>query len=571
MARLSLCLAAALALACSGATPAPSASAASVLLVTIDTLRADRVGAYGDASARTPNIDGLARGGVVFEAAYCTAPITLPSHASLLTGLLPPAHGVRGNGSFALGKGARTLGEVLRSRGLRSAAFVGAFPLARRFGLDRGFDHYDDAFERAPGLHFEFPERPADRVVAAARAWLAANPGPAFVWVHLYDPHAPYAPPAEFRGADPYRGEIAFVDSALGPLLLDWDARPGPAVVALAADHGEAFGEHEEESHSLFVYDTTLRVPLVLRGAGVPAGRRIATPVSLVDLPASLADLAGASGSLPGASLRPLWAHEGARGAAVYAETLAPRLDFGWSDLRAWRDGKFKYVRAPRPELFDLEADPGETRNLVASEPERARAMAADLETALKEMGERESRAAADPEAAERLRALGYVQGPGGRGSGADPKDRVGVARSLARASGPFSGPEEVVRTYREIVALDPENPLANFRLADALLRAGRAREAVPHFTRVIEGGPTSADPFVGLATAYAELGRIGDAERVLRRALDLELGSGQVHFNLGEIARSRGDEKSARAAYEAALSDESTRARARERLDSLR
>lgn len=552
--------------ACQQQQPTPP-SPPSVLLVTIDTLRADRVGAYGDAAARTPTIDALARAGTLFESAYAAAPITLPSHATLLTGLLPPAHGVRGNGSFVLGSGPRTLAEALKARGLQTAAFVGAFPLARRFGLARGFDHYDDALERAPGLHFEFPERRADAVVAAARGWLGTRPGPVFVWVHLYDPHAPYAPPEAFRGSDPYRGEIAFADSALAPLLAAWDARSGPSVVVLTADHGEAFGEHDEESHSLFVYDTTLRVPLIVRAPGVPAGRRVTAPVGLVDVAATVSDLAGASG-LPGTSLRGQWLPGAAPAAPLYAETLSPQLDFGWSDLRAWRDGGYKLIRAPKPELYDLAADPGETHNRIAAEPERARRMNAALDAALAQ--ETTSAQAADPETVERLRSLGYVQGPGGRGSGADPKDRTAVARRIAAAVGPFAGPEDVVRHYRPIAVLDPQNPLVNFRLADALLRAGRGRDAIPLFEKVVAGGPRSADPFVGLATAYAQAGKLAEAKTVLERALAVDPANGQVHYNLGEIARLGGDTAAARSRYTAALEDPVTRARAEARLREL-
>jgi choline-sulfatase len=546
---------------------------ASVLLITVDTLRADRVGAYGDAAARTPHIDALARAGVVFESAFSSSPITLPSHTTLMTGLVPPSHGVRGNGSFRLGSGPRTLAEALRARGLRTAAFVGAFPLDHRFGLARGFDQYDDALERAPGLHFEFPERRADKVVEPARAWLAITSGPVFAWVHVYDPHAPYDPPPAFRGEDPYRGEIAFVDAALGPLLAAWDARPGPSLVVLTADHGEAFGEHGEESHSLFVYDTTLHVPLIFRGTGLPSGVRIAGAAGLVDVAATVADLAGVAETLPGSSLRPLWTtpHPSAIVSPLYAETLAPAQDFGWSDLRAWRVGRHKYIRAPRPELYDLLTDPGEEHDLAAREPERVASMEAALEAALAANGERDSKQALDPETAERLRALGYVQSPGGRGSGADPKDKVLVARAIARAAGPFQGPADVARAYRAIAALDPENPLVNFRLADALLRADRSAEAIPVFVKVVAGGARSADPFVGLATAYARTGRLNDAKRALEKALVVDPTSGQVRYNLGEIARGRGDREGARAQYEAARNDPVTRTRAEARLAELR
>ncbi len=542
----------------------------SVLLVTIDTLRADRVGAYGDTAAHTPHIDAVAREGLLFEAAVSPVPLTLPAHATLLTGLMPPRHGVRGNGSFALGPGPRTLGEALKRRGLRTAAFVGAFPLARRFGLDRGFDVYDDAFERAPGLHFDFAERRADRVVEAALAWLAAVHGPAFLWVHLYDPHAPYDPPEGFRGVDAYRGEIAFADAMLGRLLRAWDARPGPSVVAVTSDHGEAFGEHGEESHGLFVYDTTLHVPLVLRGPGLPAGRRAGSRVSIADLAATLAALAGAE-AIAGRSLaRFSSAATDPAAGPLYAETLAPRLDFGWSELRSIQEGRFKYIRAPRAELYDLAADPGETRNLAASLPDVAARLSFALDDSLARLGDAESRRGPDPDAAERLRALGYVQGPEGRGSGADPKDRIEVARLIAQAVGPFESPQALVAAYEAIARRDPENPLVNLRLADALLRSGRAAASVAPFRRVTASQPRSADPWVGLATALAQTGRTAEAKHALEQALGVDPASGQAHYNLGELARLRGDAAEERRQYEAALLDPVTRQRAAARLEQL-
>ena len=549
----------------SAASAAPAAR--SVLLVTIDTLRADRLGCYGDTRARTPRIDALAAGGTAFERAFTAVPITLAAHASLFTGLIPPAHGVRGNGAFALAAGVATLAEAMSSSGRSTAAFVGGFPLARRFGLDRGFGHYDDRMGKPSGVHYEFAERRADAVVDAAIGWLAARPGDVFVWVHLFDPHAPYDPPPAFAGGDPYRGEIAAVDAAVGRLLDAWNARPGPATVALTADHGEAFGEHGEESHSLFLYDVTLRVPLVLRGSGVPAASRRPEPVSLVDLGATLLSLAGAPASLPGASL--LGAADAAR--PLYAETLAPRFDFGWSELRAIRAGRHKFIRAPRSELYDVEADPGEMRNLAGAQPEVVARLSAALDTVLSAAGEAQTRRAVDPETAERLRSLGYVQGVGEGGTGADPKDKVEVARRIARAAGPFRDHAAAAAAYREIAALDPDVPVVNFRLADALLRSGRPAESIPYYRKVLAASPRTADPFVGLATAQAGLGRLDDAARVLTEGLRVDPASGQAHFNLGEIARVRGDRAAARRAYEAARADPITRDRAEARLATLR
>jgi arylsulfatase A-like enzyme len=540
-----------------------------VLLVTVDTLRADRVGAYGDEAARTPHMDALAAGGVLFERAYTPAPVTLPAHASMMTGLLPPAHGVRGNGAFALGPGIPTLAEALRARGLATAAFIGGFPLARRFGLTRGFDDYDDAMGKPPGVSYELAERRADAVVEAARRWLAAHPGRVFVWVHLFDPHAPYDPPPAYRAPDPYRGEVAATDVALGTLMAAWAGRPEPSLVVLTADHGEAFGEHGEESHSLFVYDTTLRVPLLIRGPGWPGGRRVKAAIGLTDLAATVLDAVGPGLDLPGRSLRR--SVEGdPPGDALYAETLAPRLDFGWSDLRALRANHYKYIRAPRPELYHTDRDPVESRDISAEHPEIAARLRTELDRIIAASGEVETRRGPDPDAAERLRSLGYVQGPQARGSGADPKDMVDVALLIARAAGPFRDHATAAAAYRAIAIRDPANPLVNLRLADALLRAGRAEDAVPYYKKVIAARPRTADAFVGLASAHAERGRLDEAGQVLIEGLAVDPASGQVHYNLGEVARVNGDAEAARREYTAALADPVTRDRAQVRLQAL-
>lgn len=566
-----LCVALSLA-ACRGPSTPPAATptaARSLLLITIDTLRADRLGAYGDARARTPTLDRLAREGTLFEQAFSVAPLTLPAHASLMTGLTPPGHGVRGNGSFALPAGVPTLAEALAARGLRGAAFVGGYPLARPFGLARGFEHYDDHVERSPGLHFDFAERPASAVVAAACAWLAVQTGPVFVWVHLFDPHAPYAPAPEFAGPDAYRGEIAAVDAALVPLIDAFLARPERALVAATADHGEAFGEHGEDSHSLFAYDTTLRVPLILHGPGIAAGRRVTEAVSTVNLAATLLARLGPGPQLPGLALLEQTT-EALAATPLYAETLAPRLDFGWSDLRVWRRGPHKLIRAPRVELYDVVADPGETRDVADHEPAVRQRLLAELAAHLASTGEHESGQAASQETRERLRAFGYVQGPQGRGSGADPKDMLAVARRIAEAVGPFRDHAEAARVYAAIQTLDPPNPLVNLRLADALLRAGRARQAVPAYRRVLASGPRTADPFVGLASAWLELGRLDEAERVLREGTAVTPRDGQINYNLGELARARGRRDEARAHYTIALDDPVTHTRALRQLQAI-
>jgi tetratricopeptide (TPR) repeat protein len=553
------------------ARPARVEPRPSVLLITIDTLRADRLGAYGDTKSRTKALDALAGEGVLFERAYTPVPITLPAHVSLMTGLLPPAHGVRGNGAFALGPNIPTLAEALKAAGLKTAAFVGGFPLSRRFGLSRGFDEYDDPMSKAPGVNYDFAERRGRAVVDAATRWMSGNPGPVFVWVHLFDPHAPYDPPPEFRTDDPYRDEIASADAAIATLISAWDARPGPSVVVATADHGEAFGEHGEWSHSLFIYDTTLRVPLIVRAPGLSAGQRSRIRVGLTDIPATVLELARVPGtSMPGLSLTRSLAPD-ARDRALYAETEAPRLDFGWSDLRSLRQDGFKWIRAPTSELYALDDDPEEAKNLAAADSSRAHSLDAALSKVLEGTGEKTASHTTDAESAERLRSLGYVQGPGGRGSGADPKDKVEVARKIASATGPFADWSEAIASYRRLVALDPENPLLNLRLADALLRSGQPGPSLPFFARVVKAGPTTADPFVGYATALAQLDRLKEARPVLEQGLGVDPSSGQIHYNLGEIARIEGRFDDARREYEAALHDPVTAERARTRLSETR
>jgi hypothetical protein len=391
------------------------------------------------------------------------------------------------------------------------------------------------------------------------------------VWVHLFDPHAPYDPPGDFRTDDPYRDEIAAVDATTAHLLSEWDARPGPSVVALTSDHGEAFGEHGEWSHSLFIYDTTLRVPLIVRGRGFDPGKRSEVAVGLTDIAATLIESAGVIGaSLPGVSLTQALG-PGARDRVLYAETLAPRIDFGWSDLRSLREAGFKWIRAPRPELYVLAEDEGEARNRADEDGARARALDAALSKLLATTGETTARRSPDAEAEDRLRSLGYVQGPGGRGSGADPKDKVEVARRIAEATGPFADWPAAIASYRSLVALDPHNPLLNMRLADALLRSGKPSDSLRFFASVVKSQPTTADPHVGYATALAQLGRLAEARRILEEAVVVDPRNGQVRYNLGEIARVEGRVSDARREYEAALADPVTAARAQARLQEIR
>ncbi len=505
-----------------------------VLLVTIDTLRADRVGAYGHGPARTPVIDGLAARGVRFTRAFATAPITLPSHASLLTGRYPPAHRSRHNG-MAVAADVPTLAETLRRAGFATAAFVAAFPLDRRFGLQRGFDVYGDRMPRgADGRPAN--ERAGQQVVDEALAWMGSRRGDRmFLWVHLFEPHAPYGAVADGRPvAERYDAEVAEADRQVGRLLDGLGPGRDQTLVVVAADHGEAFGEHGEIGHSVFVYDTTLRVPLVMAGPGL-APRLVEADVALVDVAPTVATLLGAGPfAADGADVSgPL------RGGApwpereLYAESFAPLLDFGWSPLRTLRGGGLKVIAAPRPELFDVAADAGESANLAGVDRARTASWLARVDRI--SPPSLETRAAADPEAARRLQALGYTAGaPAAPRSLADPKDRGAVAAQLAQVtSGEVTG-ATLEATLRQILTADPGNPQAHLRLGVVLADSDRCAAAESEFAAAIAAQMPTADAHLGLAGCLARRGQAADAARILAQADVVEPDNPVVAANRG-------------------------------------
>jgi len=407
------------ALIVSGCSHHARARAEHILIVTLDTTRSDYLPAYGSSRVTTPNLDRLARDGVVFEQATTVAPLTLTAHCSLFTGLRPPHHGVRDNGDEPLASHHATLAEVLHGRGFRTAAFVGSAVLQVNRGLARGFDVYRDGINEDPWDRHSV-RRPANEVVDEAIRWLEGGTGlPFFLWVHLYDAHAPYDVPEPYRtmySEDPYAGAIAFMDAQVGRLLdtLERYGLSQRAAIVLASDHGEAFGEHGERGHGIFVYQEVLRVPLIIKAPGL-SRRRVANVTSLVDVMPTVLDLAGAS-PLPmdGVNLIPFLRGEAAwPEREIYSESLYP-MRFGRNPLRALRDGRFKFIDAPRPELYDLESDPSEQRNLAV---ERA-ALVLAMSRRLSALGDAASplRAKRDlytpsTETRERLASLGYVSG----------------------------------------------------------------------------------------------------------------------------------------------------------------
>jgi arylsulfatase A-like enzyme/tetratricopeptide (TPR) repeat protein len=543
-----------------------------VLLVTIDTLRADHVGCYGSRRAATPVLDALAARGVRFETAIAPTPLTAPSHASILTGLTPLRHGVRDNGGFALPEGIGTLAEALRASGYRTAAFVSGFPLDRRFGLARGFDLYDDRLPRGTDARrAAYVERPADQTTDALLRWLdgeasaaAAAAAPRFAWVHYFDPHAPYEPPPafaeRFRGA-PYDGEIAFVDAQLGRVLDHLRARGvlERTLVLATADHGESLGEHGEPTHGVFIYDATQRVPLILAGPGVPA-RGVATTVARsLDVAPTLLDLAGLGvpDAMEGRSLRRAARGESLPDAPAYLESLFAHLQLGFAPLHGWRTAEWKLIEAPRPELYGLSNDPGETRDRHAGEAARAERLTRELRAALL-VKPPVARAAAGGDAAERLRALGYLGGgdaPAARGARRDPKDGLAlllrVERGVAEAQ---ADPALAIRELSAALAEEPGLTLARRYRAIALARAGDARAALADLDALVREGAAGADDLVLRGECLRRAGRAGEARQALLEAQRLAPLAPEAALARAQLAAAEGRADEAEAAFEEAL-----------------
>jgi arylsulfatase A-like enzyme/Flp pilus assembly protein TadD len=505
------------------ALPSAAASPASrsVVLVTLDTTRADALGAYG-ARTPTPALDGLARRGVRYANAITASPLTLPAHASLLTGLEPPEHGVLDNGIAVLGSDLPTLASVLEKRGYSTAAFVASRVLDRRFGLARGFATYDDRMAAENTGEYGYPERSAVAVTDAALAWLDRAPRarPFLLWVHYYDPHAPYQGDGDGDAAR-YAGEVAAVDRQVARLLKALPTGAHAPIVAAVADHGEALGEHGERGHGLFLYGPVLHVPLIVAGPGLPAGRVVDGPVASRRLAPTLAHLAGVPGTLPGDVLPGLG--PATTPAAVYSETWLPATAYGWAPLRAWSEARWRYVDAPRPELYDLAADPGETRDRARAEPREAARLHRDLVARTESLRPRAAAMAPDPGVGEAMRSLGYLSGASGRRAGTiDPKDGLTMLDELAAAR--------------------------------RLLEAGRAGEALPLMRRLCERSPGNVPFLSQLATAQQETGDLAGAVRTLREARDLNPQSDFMHLNLAEALRRQGQADAARRSYEEAL-----------------
>ena len=598
--RYVLCLVGLVALGSCKSGSAPPRSRLNLLLVTIDTLRADRLGCYGYSQIETPNLDKIARQGVLFENAVAPAPLTAPSHASMMTGVYPTVHKVRNTGGFVLSPSQPKLSKILQDQGWDTAAFIGSSVLKGRFGFNQGFAVYDDEMPTsASGSAVAEPERRAGEVVDRAVKWLDAQSGkPFFLWVHVYDPHIPYDPPAPFREKyrdRPYDGEIAYTDQQLGRLFdtVARKSRPENTLIAVLSDHGESFSEHGEYTHGVFLYDTTLRIAFLMAGGPIPAGLRVKQQARTVDLLPTVLELMGlkAPQGMQGTSLAPAFRGKEVPTAYSYAETLFPKFNMGWAEIRAMRTNRWKYIRAPKPELYDLAQDPAETTNVIANHAAEAQELEAQLK-AVSAGAEKVAPAPMDPRTMQQLRSLGYLGGSSSQpaeltGKGTDPKDRLDVLRLLHLAVHSGAPLPQRISMLRKAIAEDPTNPTLYNNLGNLYAEAGRQAEAMALYQDALHKGvspawlysrlgslylrqgnkadaiaslevaarlnPSDYESLENLAVAYRAAGRVDDSERVLNSILKSGEEYAPAYNELGMAAFQKGDKAAAQGYFEKA------------------
>lgn len=548
-----------------------------VLLITIDTLRADRLHCYGFQEINTPNIDDLAERGVLFADATAHVPLTLPSHTAIMTGNFPSYHGVHDNGGFHVAKSQITMAEIFKQNGFATGAIVGAFVLDSTWGLNQGFDSYFDHFDvsKEERINLGSIQRNAEDVYKQAIEFLNIHKKERFfLWTHFYDPHTPYEPPEEFARLypnRPYVAEIAHTDFVVGKLLdyLDRLQLRDKTVILLTGDHGESLGEHDESTHAFFVYDATLHVPMIL---SVPhtnlAHKRIVQQVRSVDVMPTLLQLAGISvpESVQGRSLL----HMVLDAATIerrpsYAECYYPQYHFGWSRLLSLRDGRYKYIDTPRPELYDLTTDPHEIHNVYGQHQD----IASEMKSELLKIAAVQSRDAlmapgeVDDETHEKLAALGYVgafAGPKNSDPGKlpDPKDKIGLFNriSSARMDSLDGKSEDAIAKFKEILQLDPGIVDAQFMLGNEYFKLERYSDALEAFKKTLELKPDYEFAMINLANTYRRMGKIDEALAGFEYFLRKNPDNTQILARMGELYLSRQEPDKAMEYLERALKE---------------
>ncbi len=538
-------------------TFAASNSSLNVVVITIDTLRADHLGCYGYKQVRTPNIDALAADGARFERAFTAVPVTLPSHTVMFTGTYPMLSGMHDFAANKLGPGQPTLASTLKEHGYSTGAVIGSAVLDSRFGLNRGFDFYYDHFDfnRLQESNLEEMERPGDLVTDVALDWLSKNyQKKFFLWVHLYDPHYPYRPPAPYAAEyqdRPYDGEIAFADSQVGRLIhfLKSKGLYGNTLIVLSGDHGESLGEHGEKTHGFFIYNATLHVPFIVHLPGAASLRIVPELVNLADLmPTVLQALKiDVPTQLQGHNLLPLMrTREPGAARSLYAETFLPRLHFNWSELRGVETKNYHFIDAPKPELYDLTKDPGETRNLFGEKKAVADEMRAQLARLIQQYSagpELAEKTGLDPALMERLTSLGYAGFSGGGRSPTitdralpDPKDRIQVYELISDAIAESQHGDYPASTekFNQALKSDPDSVPVHYLLGLNYYRMREYPAAVEHLQRVLQLSPDYSLASFQLGLAYARSGDFDRAIETLKRTLELDPSNFSAAYNLG-------------------------------------
>ena len=543
----------------------------SYILITVDTLRADRIGCYGCNQVDTPTMDLFAERGVMFTRCIAQTPLTLPSHTSIMTGTYPTFHGVRDNGGFLVSQQMVTLAEKFKGKGFETAAFVASYVLDSKWGLDQGFDHYFDSFElsKYKTISLGNIQRPADEVLDQALGWLAARKEKkTFTWIHLYDPHTPYEPPspyAEQYANRPYLGEIAYTDSQLARLwsYLEENGLVDKTVLVFASDHGESLGEHQESTHGFFIYQEGVHVPLIfvtpLKEYQGLVHRGV---VRLVDIMPTMMEMAGMDipEEVQGESLQPAFDGRDISGSFAYSETFYPRYHYGWSELTSLQEGRYKLIIAPDLELYDLVADPEEQTNLVESHPQETRRLVSLAEMFMEET----SRGAydldyrhMDEEARQKLAALGYIgsftdaSSLQGRRLG-DPKEKIVVFNRLseAREMGLTGEFERGIAVLDEIIEDDPNVIDAYFTKGNLYFKARDFDKALESFFLALEKKPDNAFTIINVANCYIMKGDFGEAEKFLVSIKDTIPPDSQVNLILGNINYAQKEYDQAEAYY---------------------
>jgi arylsulfatase A-like enzyme/predicted Zn-dependent protease len=529
-----------------------------VIVITLDTTRADHLGCYGCRDVETPTIDGFAAHGVRFEKCYCQTPLTLPSHTTLMTGTLPLFHGIRDNGGFFVPEKLETMAELFKGKGYETGAFIAAYVLDSKWGLNQGFDTYYDKFDmgKFKRISLGTVQRPGNEVLDQALPWLEERKDKRFfAWLHLYDPHTPYDPPPPYDKLypnRPYLGEIAFADSQLGRLWhwLESNDLLRKTFIVFAGDHGESLGEHEEQSHGFFIYQAAIHVPLIIV-TPFPKLQGLVSPevTGLVDVLPTVCDMAGLPipSEVQGKSLLPaLFGRRRKENPLAYSETYYPRFHYGWSDLKAVQDSRYKLILAPVPELYDVVTDPREEKNLVYLEKRVYERMNAEAEAFIARASQNAYEtdfSKVDEETREKLSALGYV------GSFADPaklkgkklgnpKEKIGVFNDLSRARemGLDGKVEEAVRIIQGIIATDPDITDAYFSIGNIYFQAQRYKEAVQYFEQALGRKPDDSFAALNIALAYEAMGKFEEAEKFLLGYVAKGFSDPQFYFMLGNM-----------------------------------